>query len=72
MTSLKALLMVLFVGACSQTVVSYPSVCNSDKTCERNQNAKILNDLGHTEAATALVCEDHSVADLLGDKCTSR
>ena len=72
MTPLKVLLIALLVSACSQTVVNYPSVCSSDETCKRNQNAQTLNQLGHTEAATALICEDPAVADLLGDKCISR
>lgn len=71
MKPLKALLIALFIGGCSQTVVNYPSVCNSDETCKRNQNAQTLIQLGHDEAATVLICEDPTVSDVLGDKCTS-
>ena len=71
MKPFKALLVILLVSACSQTVVNYPSVCNSDETCKRNQNAQTLIQLGHDEAATVLICEDPLVSDVLRDKCNS-
>lgn len=68
MKPLKVILLSLLLVACSQTVVNYPSVCKSDETCKRNQNAKTLNQLGHDQAALKLICQDDSVRSVL-DKC---
>lgn len=67
----KALSLALLVtiSGCYTTTVKYPNICAGDEACLRNLNAQTLAQLGHVEAATALMCEDTGVADLLRYKC---
>lgn len=57
------------LSGCYTTTVKYPNICAGDEACLRNLNAQTLAQLGHIEAATALMCEDTGVADLLRYQC---
>lgn len=62
------------LSGCVRTEVVYSNACPKDGdtvVCQRNQNAKTLMELGHTEAATQLMCSDPDLRDILGDACIS-
>ncbi len=64
-----SLAILVTISGCYTTTVKYPNICAGDEACLRNLNAQTLAQLGHVEAATALVCEDTRVADLLRYQC---
>jgi len=60
----------IILAACSQTIVSYPSVCpNGDESCQRNQDAQTLALIGQEEADEQLMRTDPIIADLI-DTCS--
>ena len=62
----------LLLGGCATTQIEYPSVClPDDENCKRNLNARTLKDLGHGDAATALMCSDPDVHRVLSE-CHTR
>ena len=63
------LVVLVLISGCYTTTVKYPNICAGDEACLRNLNAQTLAQLGHIEAATALMCEDTGVADLLRYQC---
>lgn len=67
-----ALLLSLLSGCMSVDLgrpVAYPSACNGDRECLRNLDAQTLHYLGHTGAATKMMCEKPEVRKVLGDIC---
>ena len=64
-----SLAILVTISGCYTTTVKYPNICAGDEACLRNLNAQTLAQLGHVEAATALMCEDTGVADLLRYQC---
>jgi len=52
------------------TPVAYPSACNYDKECLRNLDAQTLHYLGHTGAATRLMCAKPELKEVLGERCS--
>ena len=64
---------VLLLSGCMSvdmgTPVSFPSACWGDINCQRNLNAQTLHYLGHSIAATELMCEDHTVRNVMEDEC---
>ena len=74
MKFLTLIVSVVVLTNCVRTEVVYSNACPSDSdtvVCQRNQNAKTLMELGHTEAATQLMCSDPDLRDILGDACIS-
>jgi len=68
---LVKLLPIFVLTACG--TITYTASCNpGDNVCQRNQNAQTLAIIGHTEAATQLMCEDSDIRDTLGESCAGR
>jgi len=54
----------MLLSACQ--TVTYTASCRvGDTVCQRNQNAQTLALIGHTEAATKLMCSDTTIGNLL-------
>lgn len=67
------LLIFLFLSACTQTIISYPSVCpNNELSCQRNLNAQTLSLLGEEEAALQIMCMDPELSIVLHDECAGQ
>ena len=68
MVLVRPILFVFVLSGCQ--TITYTASCDpSDAVCQRNQNAQTLAIIGHTEAATQLMCEDSDIRDTLGDTC---
>ena len=68
---LNKFLLVLLLAGCN--TITYTASCRpGDAVCQRNQNAQTLAIIGHTEAATQLMCEDSDIRDTLGESCAGR
>jgi len=54
----------MLLSACQ--TITYTASCRvGDTVCQRNQNAQTLALIGHTEAATKLMCSDNIIGKLL-------
>lgn len=61
------LCVIMIITGCQ--TITYTASCRvGDTACQRNQNAKTLAIIGHTEAATELMCSDTSISK--SDICT--
>ena len=52
--------------------ITYTASCRvGDTVCQRNQDAQTLALIGHTEAATKLMCSDTTISSFLSSsECT--
>ena len=63
-------LCVLGILSACQTI-NYTASCRvGDTVCQRNQDAQTLAIIGHTEAATELMCSDTAITQLSSSICT--
>jgi hypothetical protein len=71
MALVKFIPVVLLLAGCN--TITYTASCRpGDAVCQRNQNAQTLAIIGHTEAATQLMCEDSDIRNTLGESCAGR
>jgi len=72
LTNVKAcvqLCILLMLSACQ--TITYTASCRvEDTACQRNQNARTLALIGHTDAATELMCNDTAINELQSGVCT--
>jgi len=68
--SVSIQLCVLGILTACQTI-NYTASCRvGDAACQRNQNARTLALIGHTDAATELMCSDTAITKLQTGVCT--
>ncbi len=60
----------MLLSACQ--TITYTASCRvGDTVCQRNQDAQTLALIGHTEAATKLMCSDTTISSFLSSsECT--
>jgi len=72
---MKWLFPLIFLIGCAEirmpTPVSLPSLCMGEEACENRKSAKTLADMGYTDAALQIICDDENVKDILEAECGS-
>ena len=70
---MKCLFALIFLGGCAEIrmppPISLPSICMGEESCENRKSAKTLADMGYTNAALAIICNDKNVKDILEAEC---
>ena len=74
MDKIKCLFLMFLVGCAEISMpppISLPSLCMGEEVCENRKSAKTLADMGYTDAALQILCDDENVKDILEAECSS-